>query len=306
VGGGATTVAIKNSVSGYNLAMEIVVQLLLNALVAGAIYALVALGFNLIYSTARFFDFGYGALAAVGGYATFLFYKLLGLDIFLSLILGVLIAGTIGFLIERVVYRPLRARKSSKTVLLVASIGVLAVVQAIIAILFSSQFQTLALSNQQVIGLLGGSITQTQVITLLAGLIIMIALAITFKYTLFGKAVRAVSDDEEVAQIVGINSEKTIGYVFFIASAIGGLAGIAAGFDTGLQPMMGFSLLLKGVVASIVGGVGNMYGAVLGAVLLALIETIGVWQFSGEWKDAVAFAVLIIFLLFRPQGILSR
>jgi len=131
----------------------------------------------------------------------------------------------------------------------------------------------------------------------------MIALGLALKYTLFGKAVRAISDDEEVSKIVGINTEKIMGRVFFIGSAIAGVAGIAVAFDTGIQPTMGFSLLLKGVIAAIIGGIGNVYGGILGAFLLAAIENLGAWQFSGEWKDAVAFVVLIIFLLFRPKGI---
>ena len=288
--------------------MEIAVQIALNAVIAGAIYSLVALGFNLIYGTAKFFDLGYGALVAVGGYSVFYFYKLLGFPLVFSVILGILVAGALGFLIEKVVYRQLRARKASSTVLLVASLGVLTVVQAIIAILFSSQFQILSrnIGGEQTYTILGGIITQTQGLILVAGIVIMFVLGTALKHTLFGKAVRAISDDEEVSKIVGINTEKIIGYVFFIGSAIAGLAGIAVGFDTGIQPTMGFSLLLKGVIAAIIGGIGNVYGGILGAFFLAIIENLGAWQFSGEWKDAIAFGVLIIFLLFRPQGILKR
>ncbi len=288
--------------------MEIAVQITLNAIIAGALYALVALGFNLIYSTTRFFDLGYGALAAVGAYAMYYFYKLQGFPLLPSLFLSIVVAGVLGLVIERVVYRPLRARKASSTVLLVASLGVLTVVQAVTAILFTSQFQTLSrgVALEQTFQIWGGIITQTQAIILCAGLLIMIGLALSLKYTLFGKAVRAVSDDEEVSKIVGINSEKIIAIVFFIGSAIAGVAGIAVGFDTGIDPTMGMQLLLKGVIASIIGGVGNIYGGVLGAFLLAFIENAGAWHFSGEWKDAIAFGVLIVFLLFRPQGILSK
>lgn len=134
----------------------------------------------------------------------------------------------------------------------------------------------------------------------------MFAIGLVFKFTLFGKAVKAVGDDEEVSKIVGINTSKIIGRVFFIGSAIAGLAGILVGYDTGIEPTMGLSLLLKGVIASIIGGIGNVYGGVLGAFLLGFIENFGIWKISGEWKDAIAFGVLIIFLLFRPQGILKK
>lgn len=124
--------------------------------------------------------------------------------------------------------------------------------------------------------------------------------------TMFGKMVSAISDDAVVARIVGINTNKLIGRVFFIGSAIAGFAGIMIGFDTGLEPTMGMSLLMKGVIAAIVGGVGNIYGGVLGAFLLGFAENFGVWQVSGEWKDAIAFAILIFFLIFRPKGILGK
>ncbi|MFA6554667.1 MAG: branched-chain amino acid ABC transporter permease [Candidatus Paceibacterota bacterium] len=288
--------------------MDILPQLILNSIIAGAIYAMIALGFNLIYGTTKFFDLGYGALAAIGGYSVFYFYKTLGLDLYISIIVGVLIAGTIGLVTYKFVYSPLRKRKSSGMVLLVSALGVLTALQAIVAILFTSQFQTLSkgAGSEHIFNILGGVITQTQLVTLIIGLVIMTAIALVFKYTLFGKAVKAIGDDEEVSKIVGINTEKIIGWVFFIGSAIGGLAGILIGFDTGIEPTMGMSLLLKGVIACIIGGIGNVYGGVIGAFLLAFIENFGIWQISGEWKDAIAFGVLILFLLFRPQGILKR
>ena len=134
----------------------------------------------------------------------------------------------------------------------------------------------------------------------------MIGLALLLKFTFFGKSVKAISDDEEVSRMVGINTKFVIGIVFFIGSAIAGLAGIMSGYDTGLEPTMGMSLLLKGVIASIIGGIGNVYGGVLGAFLLGFVENFGIWKISGEWKDAIAFGLLIIFLLFRARGIFGR
>lgn len=287
--------------------MEILPQLLVNSLIAGSIYAMVALGFNLIYSTARFFDLGYGALAVVGGYGVFFLSKTLGWPLWLGIILAVLVAGLIGVIIYLLVYRKLRTRKASNLVLLVASLGVFTVIQAVIAILFSSQFQTLSTSGgSKVYQILGGVMTQVQVIILFSALAIMAILGLVLRYTTFGKAVKAVGDDEEVSKMVGIGTTKIVGWVFFIGSAIAGLAGILVGFDTGLEPTMGLSLLLKGVIASIVGGIGNVYGGVIGAFVLGLVENFGIWKISGEWKDAIAFGLLIVFLLFRPQGIFKK
>ncbi|HEY0908393.1 MAG TPA: branched-chain amino acid ABC transporter permease [Candidatus Paceibacterota bacterium] len=288
--------------------MDIVPQLVLNSIIAGAIYMMIALGFNLIYSTAKFFDLGYGVLTAIGGYATFFFYKKLGLDLSIAIILGVAIAGAIGYAVQKIVYKPLRARKASNMVMLVASLGVFTALQALIAIFFSSQFQTLSMNagGDRVFDIGGAVITQVQLIILVSGLVIMGILGFVLKKTMFGKAVKAVADDEEVSKIVGINTNKVVSGVFIIGSMIAGLAGIFVGFDTGIEPTMGMSLLLKGVIASIVGGIGNVYGSVLGAFLLGFVENFGIWKISGEWKDAIAFGLLIIFLLWRPQGILKR
>lgn len=287
--------------------MDILPQLILNGLIAGAIYSMVALGFNLIYGTAKFFDLGYGVLTAIGGYTVFYLSKTLGLDIYLSIIIGIFFTGLIGFLIEKIVYKKLRLKKASNMVFMIASLGVMTALQAIIAIIFSSQFQTFSDKiESRTFEIFGGVITNIQAIMFILSIIIMLTLAFVFKFTKFGKVIKAVSDDEEVSKIVGIDTNKVIGKVFFIGSAIAGLAGILVGFDTGIEPTMGFSLLLKGVIASIIGGVGNIYGGVLGAFFLGLIENFGIWQISGEWKDAIAFTILIIFLLFRPHGFLGK
>lgn len=288
--------------------MDIALQIGLNAIIAGAIYSLITLGFNLTYSTARFFDLGYGAVAAFGGYIVLYTYKTLGLNLGVSIVVSVLAAGVLGFAVEKLVYRPLRARKATNTVLLIASLGVLTVIQAVIAMFFSSQFQTLVRDpgSVQLVHIGSGVVTQTQIIIFATALFLTFALGLAMHYTRFGKAVQAIADDEEVAQIVGINTERVIGAVFFVGACIAGIAGIATGFDSGLLPTIGLALLLKGVIAAIIGGIGNVYGGVLGAFLLALIENLGAWQFSGEWKDSIAFVVLIAFLLFRPRGLLPK
>ncbi|MFA6396850.1 MAG: branched-chain amino acid ABC transporter permease [Sulfurimonas sp.] len=288
--------------------MDIFIQLTLNGIIAGSIYALVALGFNLIYGTVRFFDLGYSALIAVGGYAVFFLSRQVGLPLLLSILIGTLVAGVVGYIIYQLVYVPLRKRKASNMVLLVASLGIFTVVQAVVAILFSSQFRTLSrpVDAQRIFYVFGGSITEIQVMILATSVVVMFALAMIFRFTLLGKSIRAIGDNEEVSKIVGINTSRIIGYVFFIGSAIAGLVGILVGFDTGINPTMGFSLLLKGVVASIIGGVGNVYGGVIGALFLGLIENYGIWHIGTEWKDAIAFGLLILFLLFRPQGIFKK
>jgi branched-chain amino acid transport system permease protein len=287
--------------------MDIIPQLIINSIIAGSIYSLVALGFNLIYGTTKFFNLAHGVVATIGGYTVFCLSTTLGLGIIPSAIVGILMAGLVGYLIDKSVFRALRLRKASGMVFLVASLGVMTAIQAIIAIIFSSEFQTLSVrSDFKVYQVFGGIITQLQLVIFIASILIMLALALILKFTRFGKSVIAISDDEEVSKTIGINTDKIVGRIFFIGSAIAGLSGILVGLDTGIEPTMGLSLLFKGVIASIIGGIGNAYGGVLGAFLLAFIENFGIWKISGEWKDAISFGVLIIFLLFRPNGILRK
>jgi branched-subunit amino acid ABC-type transport system permease component len=288
--------------------MSIVPQLIANSLIAAGTYALVAMGFNLIYGATKFFNLSHGVMAAVGGYAMFWLVGLFpGGNVFLMILASVAIAGLLGFFIDRFVYRELRVRKASTMVLLVASLGIFTVIQAGLAMVFTSQFQTLSsIAPGAVFEIGGAAITETQVVIIGLAVLSWIFLSLILKKTLFGKEVRALSDDEEVAKIAGINTEKIISWVFFIGSGIAGLAGVMIGFDTGIEPTMGLNLLLKGVIAAIVGGIGTIEGAVLGALLLGFAENFGIWKISGEWKDSIAFVLLILFLIFRPQGIVKK
>ncbi len=287
--------------------MEIVPQLVLNSIIAGSVYALVGMSVSLTFAVTRFFNLAHGAVAAVGGYSVLYLAKTLGLNLGLAVVLGIAAAAATGYVLERLIFRPLRTRQASSMMLLVASLGAFTVLQALLAILFTSQFQSLSgLAPAGSLHVAGAAITIVQLITLLVAVLVLVGFWLVLTRTRFGKAVRAISDDEEVANIVGINTHRMIGYVFLLCSGVAGVAGILVGMDTGLEPTMGLSLLLKGVIAAIIGGVGSIYGAFLGAFLLALVENLGVWQISGEWKDALAFGVLILFLLFRPQGILGK
>lgn len=287
--------------------MSIVPQLFVNGIIAASLYALVALGFNLIYGVSRFFNMAHGVLCAVGGYSVLFLAKQSGLPVWISVIVAILFSGFLGYLLDRLVYYPLRKRKASSLVMLVASLGAFTVIQAFIAILFTSQFQTLSQSSsiQPTYNVLGGIMTQVQLVALSAAMVLFIFTWCLLKYTKLGIFIRATSDDEQVAKIVGVNTDRLLSFVFFLGSAIAGTAGILVGYDTGIEPTMGMQLLLKGVIAAIVGGVGHIGGGMLGSLLLGLAENFGIWKISGEWKDAIAFGLLILFLLFKPSGIIG-
>lgn len=270
-------------------------------------YALIALGFNLIYGTARFFNLAHGTMALIGAYVVFVVSVQFGVPYVLSIPLGIGAAGLTGVALDKGIYAYLRARKASKLILLIASLGAMTAISALLAMIFSSQFFPLLKESvaNPTLDIFRGSITVVQLSMLGAAGGIYGLLWLLLYRTMFGKAVRAISDDREVAEIVGIDTNTIISWVFFIGSAIAGLAGILIGMDTGIQPSMGLFLLLGGAVACIIGGIGNTTGGIVGALILAFAENFGVWALSGEWKSAIAFGLLIIFLLFRPQGVMN-
>jgi len=287
--------------------MELFPLVFLNSIIAGAIYTMIALGFNLVYGVTKFFNIAHGILILVGAYTVLFLYRWCGVNLYVSVFAALAVSGVSGWLFDKLFFLPLRKRKASALSMFVTSLGLFTVFQSVIVLFFTSQYQSLAGGDviPRAYGLLGGVITVVQIVILTAGVLVTAGLALMLGKTRFGKALRAVSDDEEVAGVVGINTGMITGRVFFIGSVLAGLAGILIGFDTGIMPSMGMALLLKGVIASIIGGVGNVYGGIAGGFLLGFAENLGVWKISGEWENAIAFGLLIVFLLFRPRGILG-
>ncbi|MBI3589054.1 MAG: branched-chain amino acid ABC transporter permease [Candidatus Liptonbacteria bacterium] len=288
--------------------MNIIPQIVANSLIAGSIYALIALGFNLVYGATRFVNMVPGALAAIGGYTVFFLFNRLGLNIYFSVIAGVVVAGFFGYLSDRLVFRKLRSHKASNLVSFVASLGIFTMLQALISILFTSQFQSVlsVTENPKTYQILGATFTWVQGLIFITSIAAFVSLALILKKTSFGKAVRAVSDDEEVSKIIGINTNRLISWIFFIGSCLIGLSGIFIGFDIGINPTMGLFIILEGATASIIGGIGNVYGGFLGAFLLGFVENFGILKIPGEWKPAIAFGLLILFLIFKPEGIMNK
>ncbi|MDE0243646.1 MAG: branched-chain amino acid ABC transporter permease [Candidatus Kaiserbacteria bacterium] len=286
--------------------MDVVFQIVANSIIAGSLYTLIASGFTLTYSTTKFFNITHGVMTAVGAYTVFFLGKILGMPLLLAIIVGVLFAGLLGWVLNYFIYQPLRKKNASQLSLLVASLGAFTAIQACISLAFSSQFQTISHTAvmQKTFSIVGASVTQIQLIIVASALISFVSLTFFLKKTRFGTAIRAVSDDEEVAKVIGINTDKVIGIAFFIASALAGLAGILIGFDSAIEPTMGLALLMKGVTASIVGGLTSIFGAVVGSFLVSFVENFGIFYTAGEWRDAIVFTLLIIFLMFRPNGII--
>ncbi len=285
---------------------SVISQIFVNGLIVGAIYSLVASGFSLIYYVCKFVHFAHGATITFSGYFLYFLYFRLGLNFSFSVVLTVIFGSLFGYLMNSLFYKPLRNRKASSVILLIASVALLIFFESLILLLFGPDVKTIGLIKISAgVQILGAVITPLQIFIITSSIILLIFLFVFIKKTKLGKAMRAVADNRDIAEIVGIPSEKIYTYTFMIASLIAGIGGILIGLEQNLDPTMGTHLMIKGFTAAIVGGIGSVPGSILGSFLLGLVENFGIWFLPSSYKDAIAFAILFIFLLFKPTGILG-
>ncbi len=280
-------------------------QLFLNGIIVGSIYALVAIGFTIIYRTVKFFHLAHGIIYTAGAYFAYTFFRQLHLNFIISFLLSVGLSAFLGIAIDRIVYYPLRLKKASNLIFLLASFGVFIFLQNLIQIIYGTQILTIRTGPiKEGHHFLGAVITDIQILILVVSFLFLVICWWFIKYTKLGKTMRAVSDDKIGAMVVGINPERTILTSFAISSALAGVSGILISLETNIEPTMGFSVTLKGITASIIGGIGSIPGAMFGGFFLGLVENLGIWKIQAGWKDTISFAILILFLLLRPGGIM--
>lgn len=244
---------------------------------------------------------------ALGGYCAFLIANAPGSNLYVSWGVSCLMAGIVAVAFYRGLYVYMRERARSPLIMLVATLGILLAITAATSIIFESNPRPLPEAfGSAPWTILGSNIKGFNVFTIGVAIVGFVFLLFLLRMTSFGKAVRAIGDDEEVSKVVGINTTVIIAIVFFIGAVFAAMAGLLSGHDTAIQPRMGLLLLLKGWIASVVGGIGNLYGAIVGGFALGMIEQFGIWDLAGEWKDVISFMVLILFLSFWPKGLLPR
>jgi branched-chain amino acid transport system permease protein len=282
-------------------------QFVLNGLVTGMIYASVAIGFTLIYKIAKFFPFSHGAICSISAYLSYTLIFIFGLPPILSYVISSLAAGIMGLLVDKYIYAKLRVKHADSLAFLLASFGIYIVIQNTIQLIYGAQVISLTNGQFQII-----KITSNLTLTSLQ-LYICCIIAFIFLITILflnlhktGKAIRAVADNRLAASLIGINPEAITSFTFFIGSVLSGIGGIIMGMETNLEPSMSTNIFLKSTIASIVGGIGSVYGAILGGLFLGIAESIGIYQFSSAWKDTVSFIILIAFLCFKPYGFLGE
>ncbi|GMB00124.1 branched-chain amino acid ABC transporter permease [Pelosinus sp. IPA-1] len=282
------------------------IQQLINGISLGSIYALIALGYTMVYGIIKLINFAHGDIYMVGAYVAFFATTALKLSFFPALIISMVVAAVVGMTIERLAYRPLR--KAPKIAILITAIGVSLLLEYGGMLLVTPQPRTFpALFESQVFNFGNIVVNSQQVIILAISVVLMIILTYVVQRTKIGKAMRAVSFDTDAARLMGIDVDRVISITFAIGSALAAAAGMLVGvYYNSIDPLMGIMPGLKAFVAAVLGGIGVIPGAMLGGIIMGIIEAMVSGFISSTFRDAAAFAILIIILLFKPSGLLGK
>lgn len=283
--------------------MNTVLQQLLNALQVGTVYALIAVGYTMVYGVLKLINFAHGDIYMLGAYIGYFAAVKLGASFLPALLCAVVGCALAGITIERVAYRPLR--KAPRLSALITAIGVsLALENGTRAVVGATYRPFPELIRKVSIDLGGIYLTSVILVVLATALVLMVLLNYFVNRTITGKAIRAISFDKEAAQLMGIDLNRVIMYTFAIGSASAAAAGVMVGMVWPMiDPYMGLFPGIKAFVAAVLGGIGSVPGAVVGGYLLGLIETLAAGFLASSYRDALAFSILIILLLFRPTGL---
>lgn len=279
---------------------------LISGLSLGSIYALIALGYTMVYGIAKMLNFAHGDVIMVGAFTVIVSVMTMGFPVWVGLLLSVVICTALGMTIERVAYKPLR--KAEPLTVLITAIGVSYLLQNVALLIFGStqkSFPTVFHVDSVHFGSV--SMSGESVVTLAVTIVIMICLSLFINKTRAGKAMRAVSQDKEAAELMGISVNRTISLTFAIGSALAAVAGIFYGATYGfIGPFTGSMPGIKAFVAAVFGGIGSIPGAMVGGLLLGVLESMSKAYISTELSDAIVFASLIVVLLVRPTGLFGK
>ncbi|RRD32632.1 branched-chain amino acid ABC transporter permease [Streptococcus minor] len=281
-------------------------QQLVNGLILGSVYALIALGYTMVYGIIKLINFAHGDLYMMGAFIGYYLINNFQLNFFVGLILTMILTACLGVLIEFLAYRPLR--HSTKIAALITAIGVSFFLEYGMVYLFGANTRAFPQALETVKYNLGPiTVTNVQLTILGVSIFLMVALQFIVQKTKMGKAMRAVSVDSDAAQLMGINVNSTISFTFALGSALAGAAGVLIGlYYNSVEPLMGMAPGIKAFVAAVLGGIGIIPGAALGGFIIGLLETLAVTIGLSSYRDAVVYGILIVILLVRPAGILGK
>ncbi|MEO6694424.1 MAG: branched-chain amino acid ABC transporter permease [Ignavibacteria bacterium] len=288
------------------------IQQLINGLSLGSIYALIALGYTMVYGILKFINFAHGEIFMLGAFFGYYLSRALGVDspdipmAIVIMILTMVATALIGVIIEKLAYKPLR--NSSKLTVLITAIGVSLFLQYSGQLIFGADPKSFPTIIENVsFNILGATIGSNQIVVLVSALILMLALRFIVMNTKMGIAIRAVSNNLTAASLMGININNVISFTFVIGSSLAGAAGILYSINyPSIDPLMGMLPGLKAFIAAVLGGIGNFPGASIGGLIIGLVETFTVGYLSPTYRDAISFAILIIILLVKPTGLFGK
>lgn len=284
------------------------VSYILNGISLGSVYAIIALGYTMVYGIAKMLNFAHGDIIMVGSYVAFIAINSMGLPVPVSILLSVVVCTVLGMVIERVAYKPLR--HASKLAVLITAIGASYFLQNVALLIFGANTKSFtSIVGNGSIQLADGalSVTMVTIVTVIACVVIMIGLMAFMKYSKAGHAMLAVSEDDGAAQLMGINVNATIALTFAIGSGLAAIAGVLlCSAYPSLTPYTGSMPGIKAFVAAVFGGIGSIPGAFIGGILLGVIEILGKAYISSQLADAIVFAVLIVVLVVKPTGLLGK
>lgn len=282
--------------------MAVIAQFIVNGIIAGSTYALVAIGLTMVYGILHFINFSHGELVMLGAYFTFALMSA-GLSLPLSISSAIVLVVLVGITVDLTVFKPLRNKRADSLSLLIASIGVSIVLQSLAQLCWGRDIRVLDLPPQIPMEILGASITPVQIVMIFTAATAMVLLFAFLNLTRIGTALRATSDNEDMARVVGIDNNRVIMVLWIISCAFAAIGGILIGINTNLQIGMGLLILIKALAAVIMGAVGNIRGALIGGMVIGLSENLALIVLPSQYKDAVAFTIMILLLLFKPEGI---
>jgi len=278
-------------------------QLIVNGIVLGSIIALAAIGLTMVYGVLNFANFSHADFMALGAYIAFVLNVALGLNIILSFFIAIAIAGTLGVLLDFLIWKPMRRKNADLVSLVIVSIGLSLIVRNAIIFIWGGSTRNFDLPVQRGIGMLGVTITHNQLTGLGTAILFMVLVHFFLKNTKLGKAMRAISDDINLARISGIDSDKVIMWMWFIGIGLACVAGILYGLETTIRPNMGWFLILPMFSAVILGGIGNPYGAMVGGMVIGLSQELSMLILPSEYKMGVSLGIMILVLLIKPEGL---
>lgn len=282
------------------------IQQMINGLSLGSIYALIALGYTMVYGIIRLINFAHGDIYMVGAYVGYFATTILKLSFIPALLMAMVVAAITGMVIERFAYRPLRG--APKIAALITAIGVSLLLEYGGILVVTPQPRTFPkVFPEQIYNLGGIIINSQQIVIMVVAVLLMVILTYVVQKTMVGKAMRASSFDIDAARLMGINVDNVISTTFAIGSGLAAAAGVLVGvYYNSIDPLMGIMPGLKAFVAAVLGGIGIIPGAMLGGIILGVIEALVSGFFSSTYRDAAAFAILIIILLVKPSGLLGK